>query len=99
MKVRFTKAAVAELDAIGKWIAEDDAERAATFVEEIRERCVSLREHPRRFPIVRRVPRGEFRKMSHKGYLIFYRVLDDVVEVGHVLHGARNWADILDSAS
>ena len=31
----------------------------------------------------------------HGNYLIFYRIADDTVEVLHVLHGARDYENIL----
>jgi toxin ParE1/3/4 len=95
VKVLFTAPAEADLDAIGEWIAEDDPSRALTFQIELRDRCLSLRDKPNRFPVVRRVAGHVFRKLVHRDYLVFYRVLDDRVEIVHILHGARDWAALL----
>jgi toxin ParE1/3/4 len=95
VKVRFTASAEADLQAIGDWIVEDDPGRAASFVIELRERCLSLADKPNRFPVARRTGGHVFRKLVHRDYLIFYRVLDDRVEIVHVLHGARDWAGLL----
>jgi len=92
VRVRFARSAEADLAAIGDWIAEDNLGRAASFMQELRERCLSLADRPRRFPIARRIGALEFRKLTHKGYLVFYLVLADRVEIVHVLHGARDWA-------
>jgi toxin ParE1/3/4 len=95
VKVRFTRAAQADLEAIGDWIAEDNAARAASFLRELRLRCQSLERRPNRFPVARRVHGEAFRKLGHKGYLIFYLVRDDRVDIVHVLHGARDWLKLL----
>jgi plasmid stabilization system protein ParE len=55
VKVRFTASAEADLEAIVDWIAEDDPGRAASFVVELRGRCLSLADEPNRFPVARRV--------------------------------------------
>jgi toxin ParE1/3/4 len=95
VKVNFTGAAEAGLEAIADWIAEDDQMRAASFVMELRERCLSLADKPNRFPVARRAGGHVFRKLVYRDYLIFYRVLTDHVEVDHVLHGARDWVGLL----
>ncbi|HMG46450.1 MAG TPA: type II toxin-antitoxin system RelE/ParE family toxin [Allosphingosinicella sp.] len=95
MKVRFNASAEADLEAIGDWIAEDDPGRAASFVVELRERCLSLTDKPNRFPVARRTGGHVFRKLVHRDYLIFYRVLADRVDIVHVLHGARDWTGLL----
>ena len=74
MKVRFAASAEADLEAIGDWIAADNPNRALTFVLELRDRCLSLADRPRRFPVARRIGDRAFRKLSHRDYLIFYLV-------------------------
>ena len=50
---------------------------------------------PNRFPVARDGPRGSIRKRVHGDYLIFYAVEDDYVEVARIIHGARDWLEIL----
>lgn len=95
MKVVFTAAAEADLEAIADWIDEDNPARAVTFARALRERCLSLADKPNRFPVARRVAGQVFRKFVYRDYLIFYRVLADRVEIAHILHGARDWAALL----
>lgn len=95
MKVRLARSAEADLSAIADWIGEDDPRRAASFVRELQGRCMSLASRPRRFPIAREIGGVPIRKLGHRGYLIFYAVLEDRVEVIHVVHGARDWAALL----
>jgi toxin ParE1/3/4 len=94
VKVGFADSAEADLEAIGNWIAEDDPVGAAAFLLQLRDRCLSLADKPNRFPVALHSGRNVVRKLVHRGYLIFYRVLADRVEIVHVLHGARDWASL-----
>ncbi|MEO7177451.1 MAG: type II toxin-antitoxin system RelE/ParE family toxin [Allosphingosinicella sp.] len=95
MIVRLTGEAEADLEAIGDRIAEDDTKRAATFVGELRERCLGLARFPKRFPLVPRYERHGIRHLVHGNYLIFYGVEDAAVVVVHVLRGAMDYSGIL----
>lgn len=81
--------------AVGEWIAHDDPQRAISFMQELRDRCLSLADRPSRFPVARRIGVNAFRKLTYRGYLIFYLVRADCVEIVHVVHGARDWSTLL----
>ena len=95
MKVALTPEALADLKEIGSWIARDNARRARSFVKELSGACMSLAEQPRRFPYV--FPSGEppVRKRVHQGYLIFYRVETDAVQILRIVHGSRDWVVVI----
>ena len=95
MRVVISRSAVADLEAIADWIAADNPKRAAAFANLLRERCLQLAEMPRAFPLVPRYESLGIRRRPIGDYLIFYRVTDRVVEVLHVLHGARDYEGIL----
>jgi toxin ParE1/3/4 len=95
MIVVVSGAAEADLESIGDWIARDNPARALTFVQELRRRCESLIDGPYRFT---RVPRYEhlgIRRRVYRDYLIFYRIVDDRIEILRVIHGAREYKSIL----
>lgn len=54
MKVIFAPAAVLELQKIEERISKENPARAITFVDEIVDRCYTLTESPRRYPLVPR---------------------------------------------
>ena len=93
MIVRLADEAEADLEAIGDRISEDDPARAASFVRELRERCLGLARFPKRFPAVPRYEQHGVRHGVHGNYLIFYQV--EGVVVLHVLHGAMDYSRIL----
>ena len=90
MKVRITRQAEADLEAIAEWIGRDNPARAISFVDGLLERCRSLSDHPDRFPVHRELRGRIVRRMSHKDYVILYFRLADRIEVAHVVHGARD---------
>jgi toxin ParE1/3/4 len=94
MIVVITDAAEADFQEIGDWIARDNPVRALTFVRELRRRCESLIDGPRRYARVPRYEHLEIRRRVYRDYLIFYRIIADRIEVLHVLHGARDYKSI-----
>jgi len=96
MKVAFTRQAEADLEAIGDYIAVDSPRRALTFIRELRERCLRLSQEPQAFPLAPRFERLGVRRRVYGAYLIFYRLTPDTVEILHVLHGARDYGNILE---
>lgn len=95
MSVRFTVEAEDDLEHIADWIAHDDPQRALTFVQELRSKCDAIASTPRLYPFVERYERLGVGRRLHGNYLIFYRIEDEVVEIIHILHGARDFASIL----
>jgi plasmid stabilization system protein ParE len=95
MRVVVTEAAYVDLLHIGATIKEDSPARAESFVAELYDRCQRLGDMPRAYPLL---PYWEYRGIRRRpfgDYLIFYRIGADVVEVLHVLHGARDYEAIL----
>jgi toxin ParE1/3/4 len=95
MDVIISDAAYAELLQIGRWIKLDNPSRAEKFISEIYDKGQSLREMPRAFPLLPRWEEQGIRRRSYGDYLIFYRVNGDVIDVLHILHGARDFEAIL----
>jgi toxin ParE1/3/4 len=95
MIVVITSAAESDLLSVGDWIAADNPTRALTFVQELRRRCESLIDAPRGYALVRGYEHLGIRRRVYGDYLIFYRIVDDTIEVLHVLQGARDYESIL----
>jgi plasmid stabilization system protein ParE len=69
MHVVLSVAAEADLQEIGDWIALDNPVRAASFVRELREACLTLADMPRAFPVVRRRRAVQIRRKPYRSYL------------------------------
>jgi len=90
MRVVITAAAKADLLAIRRIIEADNPTRALSFVEELLDRCLALADSPRTYSLVPRYERFGIRRCVHGGYLIFYRLQPEQIEVIHILQGARD---------
>jgi toxin ParE1/3/4 len=93
--INVSAAAEADLESIGNWIAEENPNRAVTFVRELRERCHGLVDMPRAFPLVPRFEHTGIRRRRYGSYLIFYRVDAAAIEIVRIIHGAREYETIL----
>src|SRR5215475_14141831 len=95
MKIVFAPTAKIDLLQIGKHIERDNPARAVSFVDELVDRCETLAEFSRRYPLVPRYEHWGIRRCVHGDYLIFYRVRTDAVDIVHVLHGATDYESML----
>ena len=96
MRLRFAQSAEADLEAIADWIAEDNPARALSFVRELRAACEIIVDAPEAFPFVERYKSHGLRRKVQGNYLIFYVLADGVVTIIHILHGARDYEDLLE---
>lgn len=81
--------ALVDLEEIAFSIAQDNLERAITFVAELRRRAQEAADGPKLFPMRPELADG-IRSVRHGTYLIFFIETDDGILVVRVLHGARN---------
>ncbi|AJC17995.1 type II toxin-antitoxin system RelE/ParE family toxin [Pandoraea sputorum] len=97
MIVHLLPEAIVDLENVGDYIALDNPRRAVTFIQELRDKCLSLADMPYAFPIVPRYERFGIRHRIYGNYQIFYRVVesDERIDIVHILHSARNYAAIL----
>ena len=84
--IRWTRRALARLDAIAQHIGNDNPERAQTFVGELRSQLDLLRRHTPGTP--GRVF-GTKELVLHKNYIAVYRIVGDEVQVITLLHAAQ----------
>lgn len=91
MNVAISARAERDLRDIGRFISQDSPARAASFVFELRNRCATIGERPRSFPLVPDAGAGGVRKRTFRAYLIFFRIGDEGVEILSVIHAARDW--------
>ena len=95
MIVVITAEAETDLEQIASYIAEQSAEIALNFVLELREKCESLADAPRGYPLVPRHEHLGIRRRPFGNYLIFYRIGPDTIEVVHIVHGASDYEPLL----
>lgn len=97
LKLEFTESALRDFREIGDYIAQGDRAAAISFVRRLHQRCMTLTDYPGTgrkrdefLPNLRSVTEGE--------YVIFYRPLSEIVEVLHIVHGARDTRKLFKTA-
>ena len=88
-RLSYRPAALDDLRAIAAWIAEDNPDRALSFIAELREKAIQAAERPESFPARDELAAG-LRAARLGRYLIFFLNLPDEVQIVRVLHGARD---------
>lgn len=97
MKVVFTRTAELALEKIADFIAEDSPVRALTFVEELRAAALALGDMPKAYPLAPRYETLGVRRRVHGAYLILYRIEADRVTILLIVHGARDYGNLLET--
>jgi toxin ParE1/3/4 len=86
MKLRFERGALADLDEIFTYIAQDNPPAAARLVTRIEEVAARIAATPY---IGEATRKSNFRRFPVGSYLIVYEVGQDEVIIHYVRHGAR----------
>jgi len=90
-----TAGAERDLEDIASYVAAQSPRSALMLIRGLREKCESLADTPRGYPLVPRYEHKGVRRRPFGNYLIFYRVGQDAIEVIHILHGARDYEPLL----
>ena len=93
MKVILSSDALADLQEIGDFIAQDNLDAAISFVARLKTRCFDLGTFPNAGRKPEEIGPG-YRSVAEGDYVIFYRIRPDALEVLHVLHGKRDLSKI-----
>jgi toxin ParE1/3/4 len=92
VKVRWPRPALANLDAIGDWIAADNPMAAEAMLRRIHGAAEGLREQPE-MGRPGRVENTRELVVAGTSYIVAYRVGPDSVDVLAVFHARRRWPD------
>ena len=86
--------AEADLEDIALYIAEDNVQAAQQWIEDMYALCQQLGDLPS-MGVAKPYIRPGLRMLPAGSYLILYQELDKGVEIVRVIHGARQWQDLL----
>jgi len=92
--IRWTRRALARLDQIGAYIAQDNPEAAARVISRIVTAVDALAEQPAMGRAGRLKSTREL-VLADIPYIIAYRVTDSHVDVLTVIHAAQHWPEAL----
>ena len=94
MILRLTPRAEADISAIAHYIAEDNPLAAERWLGNIHRHCSHLAETPA-MGVARSDVRPGLRTFPVGNYLILYRQITGGAEIVRVVHGARQWQELL----
>ena len=86
--------AEADLEDIALYIAEDNVQATQQWIEDMYALCQQLGEMPS-MGVAKPYIRSGLRMLPAGSYLILYQEVDKGVEIVRVIHGARQWQDLL----
>jgi toxin ParE1/3/4 len=89
VRLEFSRWVESDLDSIADYIAQDNPQRAVTFIREIRQKIYRIGEQPLLYQL--RPEIGDGARLAVVGrYLILFRIIDDVVRIERVVYGGRD---------
>lgn len=91
--------ALVDFEDIAEYIAEasQSREAAETVIDKLYYRCDRLARLPGTLGTARPELRHDLRSVPESGYIIFFRYLDDALEIVNVLHGSRDIVSFYDT--
>jgi toxin ParE1/3/4 len=92
LRTRWTRPALADLEAIGDFVARDNPGAARCLVARIADSVEALADHPHLGRPGRITGTREL-VVAETAYIVPYRARGDEVEILAVFHGARRWPD------
>ena len=95
MIVLVTAEAETDLERIATYVAEHSPINALKLIRQLREKCETLSDAPRGYPLVPRYEHLGIRRRPFGNFLIFYRLGADAIEIVHILHGAQDYGPLL----
>jgi toxin ParE1/3/4 len=95
MRVVVSDEAKAELQSIFEYIAADSLRRTVAVVDRLDAAISDLSHSALSYPLFPERATGGVRRRIVRPYLVFYRVGDGIVEILHVVHGARDLRQIV----
>ncbi|BAZ25974.1 hypothetical protein NIES4073_68800 [Kalymmatonema gypsitolerans NIES-4073] len=87
-----------DLDEIADYFAENSLEAGERFFRDFARKCQQLVTFPNSGKSYAEI-RPDLRGLSLEGYIIFYRVLDDGIEILRVVSGRRNFPSLFEESN
>jgi toxin ParE1/3/4 len=89
MRLELSRFIESDLDDIASYIAQDNPQRAVTFIHEIRAKFHEIRRNPLLYQLRPDIG-AEARMTPHGSYVILFRMAHDAVRIERVVYGGRD---------
>ena len=95
MQIELSRYIEEDLDVIADFIAQDNPQRAVTFIQDIRRKFYNIQREPLIYRL--RPDIGEDARMATVGnYAILFRIMGNVVRIERIVYGSRNLPGVFD---
>lgn len=95
MRVVLTSPAEEDLGSIFRAIAADRPAVARAFTRALLDACLKLGDFPESHPLLDRFAQYGVRRHTFRGHLLIYWIVQDRVEILRILHGSRDYPDLV----
>ena len=89
-RVLYSAAASDDLVDIADFIAQDKSDAARKWLDSVRAKCEMLARHPELGELRPNFGVAGCRSHSAGNYVIFYRAIDDGIEIARIMHASRD---------
>lgn len=94
-KIKYTPAAVDDMDEIFSYISQDNVDAAGNMLNKLNNSISDLADFPNKGSVLSDdeyslIQRG-YRFIVVNPYLVFYRIMNDAVVIHRILHGRRDY--------
>lgn len=94
-KIKYTPAAVDDMDEIFSYISQDNVEAAESMLNRLNDSISGLSDFPNRGAVLSEdeyflIQRG-YRFIVVSPYVVFYRIINDTLVIHRILHGRRDY--------
>ncbi|MEH2096855.1 type II toxin-antitoxin system RelE/ParE family toxin [Nostoc sp.] len=87
-----------DINEIADYFAETNVEAGERFFSEFNRKCQQLVAFPNSGKSYAKI-RPDLRGISSQGYIVFYRVLDDGIEILRIVSGRRNFPSLFEESN
>ncbi len=87
-----------DINEIADYFSQNSIEAGERFFREFNRKCQQLVAFPNSGKSYAEI-RADLRGLSFEGYIIFYRVLDDGIEILRVVSGRRNFPSVFEESN
>jgi toxin ParE1/3/4 len=95
MRLKLSRFVEGDLEAIADFIAEDNPERAVSFIRQIRHQILEIGKHPLLYQL--RLEIGEGARLAIVGrHVVLFRVIAGTVRIERVVYGGRDLPQLFD---
>ena len=95
MRVEFSPWVEGDLEAIANYIAQDNPERAVSFIREIRTKVRAVGRRPQLYRLRSEI--GKDARIAVVGrYILLFRIVGEIVRIERVVFGGRNLPELLE---